>query len=209
MSLLFQLKLYRSTTCFLLHTPQGGKLPLLLTPLTYIHVGNQGPCSRAQPINSPSTAIAALDSSTLSPDSFYLLHPCSRVLTRHTTATDGGSAENASLHGCSLLEQCRSNCRGAYFLPLHPCTSPFSYLLYIHPDNPSLAIVVLDSCPHATYDRHGWWKCRKCRSIFSAITSLYIVALDSCPHATYSPSMDIKKGRRFVTCGLSEYCLNI
>jgi len=81
MSLLFQLKLYRSTTCFLLHTPQGGKLPLLLTPLTYIHVGNQGPCSRAQPINSPSMAIVALDSSTLSPDSFYLLHPCSRVLT--------------------------------------------------------------------------------------------------------------------------------
>ena len=27
-----------------LHTPQEGKLPLLLTPLTYIHVGNRGPC---------------------------------------------------------------------------------------------------------------------------------------------------------------------
>jgi hypothetical protein len=26
--------------------PQGGKLPLLLTPLTYIHVGNRGPCAR-------------------------------------------------------------------------------------------------------------------------------------------------------------------
>ncbi len=36
---------------------------------------------------------------------------------RHTTAKDGGSAENALLQGCDLVEQCRSNCRGAIFCP--------------------------------------------------------------------------------------------
>ncbi|MCF6300969.1 MAG: hypothetical protein L3J52_07615, partial [Proteobacteria bacterium] len=30
-----------------------------------------------------------------------------------TTAKEGGSAGFASLHGSNLLEQCRSNCRGA------------------------------------------------------------------------------------------------
>ncbi|MCF6301531.1 MAG: hypothetical protein L3J52_10515 [Proteobacteria bacterium] len=30
-----------------------------------------------------------------------------------TPAKDGGSAGFASLHGSNLLEQCRSNCRGA------------------------------------------------------------------------------------------------
>jgi len=37
---------------------------------------------------------------------------------------DGVYAENASLHGCNLVEQRRSSCRGAYFLCLHiaPCS---------------------------------------------------------------------------------------
>ena len=30
-----------------------------------------------------------------------------------TTATDGGSVDFASLHGCNLLGQRRSSCRGA------------------------------------------------------------------------------------------------
>ena len=30
-----------------------------------------------------------------------------------TTAMDGGSVDFASLHGCNLVGQCRSNCRGA------------------------------------------------------------------------------------------------
>jgi hypothetical protein len=43
-------------------------------------------------------------SSALSPDSLYLLHPCSRALSRHTTAMDGGSVDNA----------------GRNYRPLHP-----------------------------------------------------------------------------------------
>ena len=34
-----------------------------------------------------------------------------------TTATDGGSVDFASLHGCNLVGQCRSNCRGASHRP--------------------------------------------------------------------------------------------
>ncbi len=34
---------------------------------------------------------------------------------QHTTHMDVGSAENASLHGCNLLGQRRSSCRGAIF----------------------------------------------------------------------------------------------
>ena len=34
-----------------------------------------------------------------------------------TTATDGGSVDFASLHGCNLLEQCRSYCRAASHRP--------------------------------------------------------------------------------------------
>ena len=37
----------------------------------------------------------------------------------NTTYTDVGSADIASLHGCNLLGQCRSNCRGANIC--HPC----------------------------------------------------------------------------------------
>ena len=72
----------------------------------------------AMPLN---TDIVAPDSSALAPASLYLLHPCSRVLenllqafstssipavlSRHTTAMDGGSVENVgtifdqSIHG--------------------------------------------------------------------------------------------------------------
>ena len=35
----------------------------------------------------------------------------------HPTTTEGGSAGFASFHGCNLLGQCRSNCRGAKNLP--------------------------------------------------------------------------------------------
>ena len=34
-------------------------------------------------------------------------------LLRYTTATDGGSVDFTSLHGCNLLGQCRSYCREA------------------------------------------------------------------------------------------------
>ena len=34
-----------------------------------------------------------------------------------TTATDGGSVDFASLHGCNLVGQCRSNCRGVSHRP--------------------------------------------------------------------------------------------
>ena len=40
--------------------------------------------------------------------------------TRHTTTSDGGSADIASLHGCNLLGQCRSYCRGANICPSIP-----------------------------------------------------------------------------------------
>ena len=55
---------------------------------------------------------------------------------RETTYTDVGNADIASLHGCNLLGQRRSCCRGAYIC--RSCTL---------------------GCRS---DHHGWWKCRFC-----------------------------------------------
>jgi len=44
-----------------------------------------------------------------------------------------------------------------------------------------------------TYDRHGWWKCRKCRSPFPTITSCTLPLL--CIHAAAASSNPVHKKR--------------
>ncbi len=90
---------------------------------------------------------------------------------RHTTAMDGGSAGNASLHGCNLLEQCRSNCRGAitcpYILyiaaPCHPWHRDIPYILYIaalchpwHRDIPYILYICAPAPASLRYTAHPW-----------------------------------------------------
>jgi hypothetical protein len=102
-------------------------------------------------------------SSITAPALFYLrascpnahapyLHPCRHRRTaipgsmRHMTTMDGGNADIAYCHGRQIVEQCRSNCRGANICPP----------IHGHTASPSLAPCGID--------RHGWWKCRYCRS---------------------------------------------
>ena len=50
----------------------------------------------------------------------------------------------------------RSNCRGAFSGPFIRCAAPLNIAAPAHP-------------APAAYDRQGWRKCRKCRSIFRSV----------------------------------------
>ena len=78
---------------------------------------------------------------------------------RHTTTMDGGSADIAYAHGWALVEQCRSNCRGANICPYihgHSSLLVFTHMDVGYEDNAGAIIFPWHrDIPYILYIRHS------------------------------------------------------